>query len=474
MAATTPFDSPPDLSLQTILAFKGPVLVDLDETLYLRNSTEDFLDCARPGVLAFLLLKVLDVVKPWRVTGGDATRDVWRVRTVGIFAPWTMLVWRRRVAALAGQFRNAELTEVLRSRGEPPIISTIGFHPIVKPLIAALGFAEARLVCARTNFDDRRDGKLVLVSRELGHSVVQCALVVTDSVDDLPLLEACASPLRTIWPAAKYRTALDGIYLPGRYLSQVKRPGERYIWRGVLQEDFALWVLSAVGIMSHPAPLVFGLLFLLASFWAIYERGYVDNDWVAANLEANPKLSATYRGHTLATPFWQPWIWAAVLGGVGVWILSDSAQIAVNGVKWAAVLVGTELWFRAYNRFDKMTRAWMYSVLQLARSAAFAVIVPITPAGAAALAAHTLSRWVPYYAYRLDGKSWPSIQASLIQLLFYLVLAGFIAIADGIGVLANPPAFLILVWCIFRARGELRSTLASIHRLRPADRDKTP
>ena len=35
-----------------IAAHRGPVIVDFDETLYLRNSTEDFLDSARPGWLA--------------------------------------------------------------------------------------------------------------------------------------------------------------------------------------------------------------------------------------------------------------------------------------------------------------------------------------------------------------------------------------------------------------------------------------
>jgi hypothetical protein len=44
-----------------IRAHERPVLVDLDETLYLRNSTEDFIDCAWPGPLALLLLWVLEV-----------------------------------------------------------------------------------------------------------------------------------------------------------------------------------------------------------------------------------------------------------------------------------------------------------------------------------------------------------------------------------------------------------------------------
>ena len=70
----TPHDCPPEDALATIRAHGGPVLVDLDETLYLRNSTEDFLDCARPGLIALILLRLLDALRPWRLSGGEATR----------------------------------------------------------------------------------------------------------------------------------------------------------------------------------------------------------------------------------------------------------------------------------------------------------------------------------------------------------------------------------------------------------------
>ena len=75
----TPYDASPDNAIAAISAHDGPVLVDLDETLYLRNSTEDFIDCARPGLLALMLLRLLDLVGPWRMIGGEQTRDVWRV-----------------------------------------------------------------------------------------------------------------------------------------------------------------------------------------------------------------------------------------------------------------------------------------------------------------------------------------------------------------------------------------------------------
>jgi hypothetical protein len=44
--ATCQHDASPDAALAAVCAHEGPVLVDFDETLYLRNSTEDFIDCA--------------------------------------------------------------------------------------------------------------------------------------------------------------------------------------------------------------------------------------------------------------------------------------------------------------------------------------------------------------------------------------------------------------------------------------------
>ena len=77
--AACQYDASPDATLAAVRTHEGPLLVDLDETLYLRNSTEDFIDCARPGLLALLLLRVLEVLKPWRLTGGIDTRDTWRI-----------------------------------------------------------------------------------------------------------------------------------------------------------------------------------------------------------------------------------------------------------------------------------------------------------------------------------------------------------------------------------------------------------
>src|SRR5260370_19459221 len=102
--ATCQYDASPDATLAAVRAHRGPLIVDLDETLYLRNSTEDFIDCAWPGLLALLLLRVLDVLKPWRLTGGSDTRGTWRVRATSIFFPSTRWRWRAKFPFFAARY----------------------------------------------------------------------------------------------------------------------------------------------------------------------------------------------------------------------------------------------------------------------------------------------------------------------------------------------------------------------------------
>ena len=467
----TPHDVSPETAIGAIRDHVGPVLLDLDETLYLSNSTEDFIDSARPRLPALLLMRMLDVINPWRWTGGEATRDVWRVRLISICFPWTGNRWKKRVAGLAKDFTNLRLMAALKRPGTTPIITTAGFQPIVAPLVAALGLPQAQIVAARlSTFADRRDGKLNLAVGALGDDTVRRALVLTDSAQDLTLLDACARPLRTVWPEAHHRNALSSVYMPGQYLTQVKRPGARYIVRGILQEDFAFWVLSSIALAALPALHVVGLLFLLVSFWAIYERGYVDNDLIAARFEADPKLSAAFLESPVATPRWQPWIWAFVCGAIAIVLLRwPGNPVPVDFAVWAAVLLATYGWFMLYNRFDKGTRIWMFAGLQFARSTAFVALVPIGPIGAVALGAHILAKWVPYCVYRLGGKDWPEAPFHLIRLLFFVVLALLLELSQGLSALLSGTALALLAWNLFRARKELATALTAAKRLDRTD-----
>ena len=463
----TPHDASPQAAIATILAFDGPLLLDLDETLYLSNSTEDFIDSARPAKAAAVLMKILDWIKPWRWTGGEVTRDVWRVQLITLLFPWTNRRWRQGVPQLAARFTNEPLIGALRTHPSTLIIVTLGFGPIVTPLIDALKLGEVQIIASRSSgFEDRMRGKLALALDALGADTVRRGLVITDSTADLPLLNACTRPLRTLWPDARYRYAFSGIYLPGRYLNRVKRPGERYILRGILQEDFAFWLLSSIGLAALSVLHIAGLLLLLLSFWTIYECGYVDNDQIGALCEKDPKLSAAFHEAPIATPRWEPWIWAVIAGALGILVLRwPASATSVDFADWFGVLLATHGWFRLYNRFDKSTRVWLFPGLQLARTAAFAVLVPVMAIGTVALSAHVLAKWLPYYVYRVGGKDWPETPLPLTRLLFFVVMALLLALTQGISALTTWTAAALLGWNLFRARNDLFAAVKAARRI---------
>jgi hypothetical protein len=453
----------PDLALRALVDHDGPLLLDLDETAYLSNSTEDFLDTARPGLLALMLLRMLDAIRPWRWTGGEETRDFWRVRTVTLLMPWIWRRWRGRVDSLASNCANQPLLDAVRRRNGETIFVTVGFEPIVTPLVTALGFPDARVVACRLSTPaDRRRGKLATAIDALGEEVIQNSAVLTDSLNDLPLLSRCARPLLTVWKEARYRRALRNFYLPGQYLTQIKRPGERYIVHGIVLEDFALWVLSSIFYAASPFAHVIGLLALLISFWAIYESGYVENDQMAHLHEDVPTLSDAFGTQELVTTQLQPWIWATIFGLLGVSLLSSDTMRGIAA--WTGVLLGTRLCFWFYNRIDKSSRVWLYPALQLARSASFAVLVPIDLPALLAVGAHVIARWIPYYGYRSGTQIWPDLPVFLMRLVFFTILCA-VAATQNVASLLTPTALVLASWNVFRARRELLKVFKGLHRI---------
>lgn len=458
---TTP-DGDLDAALDTVVNHPGPVIVDFDETLYLRNSTEDFLDCMTPGLVGKLFLKALGLLGPWRITG-SLTRDAWRVRIVALLFPWIWLSWRARVEALAAARVNPRLRAALARRGDV-IVATLGFEPVVRPLLDAMGLAHVKLVACRFgSIVDRRARKLALLRAQIGEEAVARSLVITDSQDDAPLLEACAVPLFVIWPEARFVPALSRVYLPLEYLTEVKRPGKRYFLGAILGDDYIVWVLASIALAGFWVPHVLGLLLLLISFWAIYERGYVDNDEMAARHEKDPVLSETFHGSHVATPKVTPWIWALVFGAAGVTVLAWPNEPSVAElVAWGGVLAATHIFFHAYNRIDKAARVWMFAGLQLLRVFAFVAIVPVTAIGAIALAALAMARWVLYCVYRATKTgNWPGLPVQVVRLTLFLVMGFTLLIGSGAQSIEWWTGVALLFWCMLRAARNIHAIMRS-------------
>ena len=304
-----------------VAGFDGPVIVDLDETLYLQNSTADFIDCAAPGLLAMVALKLLDLAAPWRRTG-RTTRDLWRVRLIVRLFPWTLPRWRARCRADGPALTNTALLQALRARGRPFTVATAGFAPIVEPLLAAMGCGDADLIaCRLTHATDRSAGKAALIQARLGAEALGRALVITDSTDDMDVLQRCARPCLTQWRDAVYRRSFRGVYLPGFYTRFVKRPGAGGFNSTVTTLCF--WFVITLTSSDFDLRSLGAVLLFFGSFWAIYETGYLDNDRCGQRFETDSVVTPEFGAFPQAYFEVKAWSFALVLGAGGVWMLGQ-------------------------------------------------------------------------------------------------------------------------------------------------------
>lgn len=449
------------VALERAKNFRGSVVLDFDETLYLRNSTEDFLDTAAPGTIAKIVLSVLDALKPWKFIGGEETRDVYRVLLISVLFPWTWLLWKSRVKNLGNKYLNTDLRDALSHRDDL-IIASIGFATIIRPLLDAMAIPYAQLsACRLLSPRDRISGKQELIRRDFGNEFLKTAMVVTDSRADADVLRAAGEGLLVKWPNANYRFAHADVYLPFQYLSLVKRPGQRYLWRSVIQDDLAFWLLATVPVAALPVWHTVGTPLLLISFWAIYETGYVDNDRVAERYEKDPRLSDAYFTKPTPTPTWQPWIWAGVTGWIGLALTAGGTWPQPEAMaSWAILLLAISLVFRAYNRIAKPLRVLVYPILQAFRVGAIAAVAAVAPIAVGCLCAAVASAWIGYIAYRQRrDNTWPDLPLATLRLVATVIFSVLLLAALGLTTFNLVMTAILVSWMAVRARNEISELL---------------
>lgn len=433
---------------------EDPIIVDFDETLWLRNTTEEYLGSLRPRFLAYLLLLCLDLLRPWLLMPGSDRRHVYRdwmrVVIATLVMPWSLVAWRRRAPELARESTNAALFGHLSSTPSARIVvATFGFDFLVRPILSAMS-PRFELACAGrfwSGWRVRRSGKKACLDASEGPDLVPRSVVITDSERDDDLLQACRTPLLHIWPDAEYRPAFADAYIPYLYTQKGKRPGKNYMVRSVLLEDVLLISLALAWSMAAPLQGLLAILVLHLSFWSIYELGYVENDIIATKHEKNPTQwpeSARYAARV--RPF-QAWAFAICLAIPGAWLAVDSGAGSLSLLfdrtgsttatgtlavfeflaLWLAFLATTRLGFWIYNHIEVESRTYLYAMLQLFRVFGYTLFFNTTVAGAFLLIALVLTRWVPYMVYRQIGRRWSESHRFLLLLFFGLLSLGGLA-----------------------------------------------
>src|SRR5690606_10669382 len=233
---------------------------------------------------------------------------------------------------------NQPLRILLQRQAGPVIIISNGYGLLIRPMIRVFDLPRAKLVCCHLrHFNHRRDGKLALLDDRHDRDVITQSMVITDSNTDADLLAVCKIPCLTVWKDAVFKRAFDGLaYLPGDYLSRVKRPRQGAL-RHLVIYNLLPWILIGLSASSTVADII-GLAALFLSLWSIYELGYYDNDRCAINYETTPKLTPealTFNGRCFGL---KAGLTALIFGAAGIALLLPTRFFSAFAL-WDAALL---------------------------------------------------------------------------------------------------------------------------------------
>lgn len=197
-----------------------PIILDFDETLLLRNSTAEYINSLRPRLIGLILIILLKILRPWvwlpKPFKGNRTRDWFLVTVPTILLPWTLLLWQQRAKKLAEDYGNTELiSAVNRNRDARIIVASLGFSFIINPILQHMPIKSNLLVSCRfwQGASDRQLGKLIMMQEILSQTEIKSAILITDSEDDLPLLQVVEQPYFVVWSLAKYIEPFQDFWL---------------------------------------------------------------------------------------------------------------------------------------------------------------------------------------------------------------------------------------------------------------------
>lgn len=471
----------------------SPIIVDFDETLFLRNSTQAYLGSIYPRPLGMAFLLIAKAIRPWRffpspLNQKNISKDWFLVIGATFLFPWTLLVWRQKARALAEQYCNRPLAQAIDANNEAPVvIATLGFGFIVNPLIRHLPMssvqtARVQVIACRfwQGILDRAAGKLKMVLAVLDEQSVSRSVVVTDSNADQSLLDVVATPCLLTWSDACFVPAMSDLYLPLFYSEKIKNPGKAHFVKRVLLGHWVFCVIAWSCVSPHPFLNSISLFLLTISYWCVYEIGYQENDSIGERYERTPTLSSAYRQKQYTVNLKTAWPWlygiAFALPGCILFALSQSeSPLSLSSAQlysladtplsiaslayyawWLVYLVVIRISFWFYNQLNETTRIWMYPVLQVQRMFGFGVLASTSVVGALLLMSFVISRWIQYCVYRCGGdRTTFPVNVSCLLLFVLLYVSVAISSADPTSLMTWQAA-IAFTYCALRAIKKLK------------------
>lgn len=467
----------------------GRLYVDFDFTLFRSSSTEEFLNLARPGLLAALVLRLLRALELWRHSGSEATARVWpdalRTWAVILLMPWTLWLFERRAPHLFARLQNRKLMTLLEAVDPKRItIVSVGFERFIRQLLRGTALEDVTVVASSLAHPSaiRRSGKLEWLSKLGSAPRRNTDIVISDSLDDADLLASVAHAYRLEPDLTDFRGALRDVYVPFDYTARVKR-SPAFVVKQIFLEELVVVLLATAFFQPFSVAVWAGAALLFVAFLVIYEVGYAENDRVGRLIELEPKLAPNFDRMKHAPLEPRAWIWAIGLTGAGIWLLGEElaiealARFGVDGgaatfalplamLLWLGVVALGRGTFYVYNRLPTAWRVFAYVALHVVKYFGLVVFLPAQAVGYALLCAQLVRTW-SLYAIRRCGGDIELIASQVVRLTFLLVLLLALTLAaPGSGALGDWHTWVVVAWCVARAMPEARRKLFSSEGLR--------
>jgi len=398
------------------------IVVDFDETLWLRNSTEFFLASLKPSLWVAMILQIMGFIKPWKVfnrNNSSAYRDLYRIKCALFLVPNAVKQWEKAAQTLGPELINEPLYERLQKHGLNNVyIASYGFDFIIAPLLKAVD-PSLNLIVSSTltrSAELKIEGKACAVGRVIGTDVLASSVTITDSDIDKDLLDSSRIGALIEWPSAEYSQAGISPMLPFVYLKKIKRPDEKYFTRAIIGHDYITLLLAFALFSDQPILCAIGLFFFLLSYFTAYETSYYENDLLGLKYEDNPKISQEFiDNHNAFVPKFA-WAFSMILALIGSFIVvGDEGVITSYGgltgnlallaifTSFMLFLVFVRLVFAWFNRIRVKGRIVPMLLLQLARTAGYLLFFSTSLMGELLLVSLAFAKWIPYLVYRFGG-----------------------------------------------------------------------